>query len=211
MINLMVWPKFWVLHVPVALLNGPRWWMCTLAACTVSKIARDMVNCSELYKTLLQCAEGFLIWELLNVDFTVFSRRWCCSSVVIQCRWSWLHQVWAVTNRGYWFCSSEVISLHLFYCCLCNCPHYPPQPQLVCLMPRRRREHMHQRAGARISVESKSAEIWNASLCQPVYFARCLCRCIIIYLLQQNCDGTFLFEPFLLVRSLPTCNLLWIL
>ena len=70
--------------------------------------------------------------------------------------------MWAVTNQGYWFCPSEVISPHLFYCCLRNCPHYPPQPQLVCLMLRRRREHMHQRAGARISVQSKSAEIWNA-------------------------------------------------
>lgn len=97
-----------------------------------------------------------------------------------------------------WFLNSS------FYRCLCNCPHYPPQPQLVWLMPLRRKEHMHQRAGARFSDESASDENWNASLCQPVYFARGLCWCIIIYLLQQNSDGTFLFEPFL-VRSLRTC------
>lgn len=98
-----------------------------------------------------------------------------------------------------------MISNSSFYRCLCNCPHYPPQPQLVWLMPLRRKEHMHQRAGAHISFESASIEIRNASVCQPVYFACGLCRCIIIYLLQQNSDSTSLFDPFLLVRSVRTC------
>lgn len=148
-----------------------------------------------------------MIWstDISQRLFYYVTQRWCCSSVLVQCRWSWPHRVWAVTNTGYWFSSSEVISNSSFHRCLCNCPHCPPQPQLVWLMPLRRKEHMHQRAGARISFESASVEIWNASVCQPVYFACGLCRCIIIYLLQQNSDGTFLFDPFLLVRSLQTC------
>lgn len=134
------------------------------------------------------------------------------SRVVIRRRWSWLPQGWAVTNTGYWFSSSEVISSHLLYGCLCNCPHYPPQPQLVWLMPRRREEHMHQRA--RCEHLCRIRERWNLN--QPVYFARGLCRCITIYLLQQDSDGGLIFLKTFNPSSLSEAYelefcLLWIL
>lgn len=211
MINLMLWPKFWVLHVRADMVD-----VLSVQHARPPRRCSDHVRHGEpleLFRTLLQCAEGFLAWEALKCRF------WQCCVPVRMLRLSCYPASVISTTSGVSRNQPRVLILLLWSdfltSLLSSLMQLPPLPTSaatsVLNAAQEKGAHASKGLVLTFSVETESAEIWNAPLVSACLLSCFLCRCIIIYLLQQNCDGTFLFEPLLPVRSSPTCNLLWIL
>lgn len=68
MINLTLWPKFWVLRVRADMVDVLSGSMHGPQRCSDHVRRGELL---KLFRTLLQRAEGFLAWAVLNADFTV--------------------------------------------------------------------------------------------------------------------------------------------